>query len=128
MLHLSDFTRNWRPVRHVWPLVAAAGLGLAVAVAAWFAVSVWEERLARAKFTAVARDYATALQNGLDQYLGKILAVRAFYEASVEVDSDEFNLFTSQIVAGYDGAMSAPSASTRRGKGASPITRSEPGL
>ena len=105
MLHLSDFTRNWRPVRHVWPLVAAAGLGLAVAVAAWFAVSVWEERLARAKFTAVARDYATALQNGLDQYLGKILAVRAFYEASVEVDSDEFNLFTSQIVAGYDGAM-----------------------
>ncbi|MBC8013849.1 MAG: CHASE domain-containing protein [Methyloceanibacter sp.] len=105
MPDLSDFTRNWRPVRHVWPLVAAACLGLAVAVSAWFAVSVWEERLARAKFTAVAGDYATALQNGLDQYLGKILAVRAFYDASVEVDPDEFNLFTSQIVAGYDGAM-----------------------
>ena len=105
MPDLSEFKREWRPVRHIWPIVAAAGLGLAVAVAAWFAVSVWEERLARAKFTAVAGDYASVLQNGLDDYLGKILAVRAFYDASIEVDPDEFNLFTSRIMAGYDEAM-----------------------
>jgi len=84
-------------VSHAWPIVAAACLGLAVAVSAWFAVSIWEERLARAKFTAVAGDYASVLQNGLDDFLGKILALRAFYDSSVEVDSAEFSLFTSQI-------------------------------
>jgi CHASE1-domain containing sensor protein len=105
MPDLTEFTRKWRPVRHIWPIVAVACLGLAVAVAAWFAVSVWEQRLARAKFTAIAGDYASVLQNGLDAYLGKILAVRAFYDASVEVDRDEFNFFTSQILGGFENAM-----------------------
>ena len=31
--------------------------------------------------------------------------MRAFYDASVEVDADEFDLFTSQITAGYDETM-----------------------
>jgi diguanylate cyclase len=105
MPDLSEFTRKWQPVRLFWPIVAAACVGLAVAVSAWFAVSIWEERLARAKFTAVAGDYASVLQNGIDEYLGKILAVRAFYDASVEVDPDEFNLFTSRILEGQGGKM-----------------------
>jgi diguanylate cyclase (GGDEF)-like protein len=85
--------------------VAAACLGLIVALAAWFAVSVWEERLARAKFTAVAGDYAAILQSGIDEYLGRIRAVRAFYDASVEVDRDEFKLFTDQILGTYSNTM-----------------------
>ena len=79
MTDLFEFTRkNWQPARHVWPILAAACLGLAVAVASWFAVSVWEERLAKAKFVALASDYRTVLQTGLDDYLDKLLAVRAF--------------------------------------------------
>jgi CHASE1-domain containing sensor protein len=77
MPELAELTkRTWLPVRHVWPIVAAAFLGLALAAAAWLAVSAWEERLAKAKFTALASDYATVLQTGLDGYLVKILAVR----------------------------------------------------
>ena len=45
------------------------------------------------------------LQTGLDEYLGKLVAVRAFYDASVEVDPDEFALFTSQILDGVTGKM-----------------------
>jgi diguanylate cyclase (GGDEF)-like protein len=92
-------------VGHLWPILAAACLGLAVAVSAWFAVSVWEERLARAKFTDIAGDHATVLQNGLDEYLGELLSVRAFYDASREVDGDEFALFTSQILDGQNSRM-----------------------
>jgi len=40
------------------------------------------------------------LQSGLDNYLNKIFAVRAFYDASYEVDRDAFNLFTDQITPG----------------------------
>jgi hypothetical protein len=36
-------------------------LGVAVGVAAWIAVSIWEERLAKAKFNDVAADYTTVL-------------------------------------------------------------------
>jgi CHASE1-domain containing sensor protein len=59
------------------------------------AVSAWEERLARAQFTDVAGDYATVLQNGLNEDLGKLVAMRAFYDSSVTVDPDEFDLFTA---------------------------------
>ena len=92
-------------VAQVWPLLAVGLLGLAVAVAAWIAVSVWEERLARAKFNDVAGDYATVVQNGVDEDLDKIRALRAFFDASVEVDATEFDLFTKQILAGYGNAM-----------------------
>ncbi|HSK29606.1 MAG TPA: hypothetical protein VLA17_06545 [Candidatus Limnocylindria bacterium] len=106
MTDLTEYTKSaWQPARHVWPIVAAACLGLAIAMAAWFAVSVWEDRLAKAKFTAIAHDYATVLQTGFDDYLGKLLAVRAFYDASHEVDSVEFAVFTDQITRGYDDTM-----------------------
>ncbi len=105
MTEPTPVKRRWPSIRPLLPLIGAACVGLAVAVAAWIVVSAWEDRLAKTKFTNVAGDYATVLQNGLDQYLGKIHAVRAFYDASVEVDPDEFDLFTSQILAGYDDAM-----------------------
>jgi len=92
-------------VGHSWPILAAACLGLAVAVSAWFAVSAWEERLAKANFNNVAGNYASVLQNGLNDYLDKILAVRAFYDASVEVDADEFELFTSRVLGTHGGKM-----------------------
>jgi diguanylate cyclase (GGDEF)-like protein len=86
--------------RRFLPLVAAASAGVAVAVSAWLAVSVWEERLARVAFTNVAGDYAAVLQNGLDDYVDKLVDVRAFYDSSVKVDPDEFKLFTSRILQG----------------------------
>jgi CHASE1-domain containing sensor protein len=105
MPDLSEVKRKWQPVGHIWPILAAACLGLAVAISAWLAVSAWEERLPKAQFNDVAGDYATVLQNGLDAYLGKLLAVRAFYDSSVEVDPDEFVLFTGRILEGHDGKL-----------------------
>jgi hypothetical protein len=47
------------------------------------------------------------LQHGFDQYLGRLLAVRAFYDASVEVDPSEFALFTGRILEGQGAKMRA---------------------
>ena len=105
MADLSEYSRKWRPASHTWPIAAAALLGVAVAVSAWFAVSVWEQRLARAKFNAVAGNYASILQNGLDDFLANITALRAFYDASHTVDPDEFALFTGQLNSGKDDVM-----------------------
>jgi hypothetical protein len=76
-----------------------------LAAAAWITVSVWEERLAKARFNAVAGDYATVLQSGLNGYLDKIRALRAFYDASQGVNRREFDLFTNQILSRYGSAM-----------------------
>jgi len=89
----------------LWPLLAIGVLGLAVAGSPWIAVSVWEARLAKAKFNDVAGDYATVLQNGLNEYLDKIKALRALYDTSERVTRREFELFTSQILAGQDNIM-----------------------
>lgn len=131
MSDLPHIRRKWQSIGQFWPILAAGCFGLVVAISAWFVVSIWEERLARATFNDVAGDYAEVLQNGLDEYIGKLLAVRAFYEASVEVDPDEFALFTSQILGRADrqdarhlvvpasAAMSAPRSSASRSKGLS---------
>ena len=105
MPDLPDTRRKWQSIGQFWPILAAASLGLAVAVSAWLAVSVWEERLAKAKFNDIAGDYGTVLQTGLDEYLGKLVAVRAFYDSSVEVDPGEFSRFTDQILDGSTGKM-----------------------
>ena len=100
MADLPEIGPKLRLGRRFLPLMAAASAGVAVAVSAWLAVSVWEERLAEAAFTNVAGDYATVLQNGLDDYVNKLVDVRAFYDSSVEVDPDEFKLFTGRILEG----------------------------
>ena len=83
MPDLSEYSRKWRLASHTWPIAAAALLGVAVAVSAWFAVSVWEQRLARAKFNGIAGNYASILQNGLDDFLANITALRAFADAGL---------------------------------------------
>ncbi len=105
MQDLSGALSKRLHLAQVWPLVAVGLLGLVLAAAAWITVSVWEERLAKARFNAVAGDYAAVLQSGLDGYLDKIRALRAFYDASEGVNRREFDLFTSQILSGHGSAM-----------------------
>ncbi len=45
------------------------------------------------------------LQNGVNEYLDKMRAMRAFYDSSHDVDPDEFTRFSDQILAGYGDAM-----------------------
>ncbi|MGZ5918036.1 MAG: putative bifunctional diguanylate cyclase/phosphodiesterase [Methyloceanibacter sp.] len=105
MTDLPDIRSKWRFGGPFIPIAAAACVGLAVAISSWLAVSAWEQRLAKATFNDVAGDYASVLQNGLDQYLGKILAIRAFYDSSHSVEPDEFELFTSRLLQGQSSLM-----------------------
>ena len=72
---------------------------------AWLVVSVWEERLARAKFTAIAGDYASVLQNGLDEYLAKISCAACLLQLIRPGRPDEFDFFTGQINREGDDVM-----------------------
>ena len=73
----------------------AALIGIALSVTAGFMVSLWEDRHAVLEFNAIAENQYMALQNGLNEYLNKLLTVRALFESSDdEVSRKEFEAFT----------------------------------
>jgi CHASE1-domain containing sensor protein len=81
------------------PAVAAAAFGLALSVFAWFAVATWEDRLAKEDFAKSAADHAQALQAGLNEYLYKLVPLRALFNASNGgVSRGEFNVFTKDLL------------------------------
>src|SRR4029078_5784534 len=105
MPHRFEPKERWGPGMHYMPLLAVACLGLVAAVFAWVTVSAWEQRLFRQEFDNIAGDYASWLQNGVNEYLDKMRAMRAFYDSSHDVDPDEFDRFSNQILAGYGETM-----------------------
>jgi diguanylate cyclase (GGDEF)-like protein/PAS domain S-box-containing protein len=78
---LRDASAAWWPRPHV--LSAAAALfGISLSCLAWFAASERENRLAHQEFAASAGDHLLILQNGVDQYINDISALRAAFQAS----------------------------------------------
>ena|GEM_PF-583251 len=95
---------RWR-APHVLPSVVAGLIGLALSVSAWFAASQREDRLAVLEFSARANDHALTLQNGINAYLSKIVALRALYDASDFVDREEFDKFGRGILRGQTAIL-----------------------
>ena len=82
------------------PALLAALIGLALSVIGWMGVSRWEDRLASQEFTAVAETHQLVLQNGWNEYVNKLTAVRALFESSNEVTRAEFESFTQRLLKG----------------------------
>jgi diguanylate cyclase (GGDEF)-like protein len=98
MPHRIELKKRWGRGMYYVPILAVACLGLVSAALAWVTVSAWEERLAKQAFNDVAGDYGNVLQSGIDRYLEKLIAVRAFYDSSHQVDPNEFSLFTDRLL------------------------------
>ncbi len=62
--------------------VAAAICGVALTCLAWYAAFQQENRFADHELSARASDHLLALQNGIDQYINDISALRAAFQAS----------------------------------------------
>src|SRR6185312_15564826 len=67
------------------------------ATAFWFTWH-WEETLAQGKLTATARNHFLAVQDGLDEYLSKLSALRALFESSPDVTRAQFATFTGRLL------------------------------
>jgi diguanylate cyclase len=84
------------------PYVASIGvviIGLALSFSAWFAVLQRENRLAHEEFDARAGDHFLVLQNGIDQYINDISALRAAFQASEHgISRREFQSFSDHLL------------------------------
>ena len=84
----------WGQSRHFLPMFMAAAVGVALSVAAGFLVSRSENRHADLEFNSIAENHYLVLQNGLNEYLNKLLTLRALFDSSDDqVTRKEFEAF-----------------------------------
>jgi diguanylate cyclase (GGDEF)-like protein/PAS domain S-box-containing protein len=97
---LSNFFGSSGPLRRIAyvPSIGAAVVGLALTFFAWHAVHQRENRLAHQEFDARAGGHFLVLQNGIDQYINDISALRAAFQASEHgISRREFQSFSDHL-------------------------------
>lgn len=83
--------------------MSIAMLGIVFAGVIWslvasFFVWRWEDAHAEEEVTEIANGHFLALQNGLDEYLSKLVALRAFFESADIVTRTEFDVFAGRLL------------------------------
>jgi len=66
------------------PAAVAMVVGLLLTLAGSYAVSQWEERVTRVEFEGVAETQAIVMQNGMNEYISRLLALRTLFESANE--------------------------------------------
>jgi diguanylate cyclase (GGDEF)-like protein len=82
------------------PVAVAISIGCGLTITAATLAARWEERVARQDFTAVSESHLLVLQNGWNEYLNKLVALRAFFESFDAVTRPEFEIFTQRLLRG----------------------------
>ena len=94
-----DSLPGWWRNRYSWLSLSVAVVGLIASTAAWFAVSLREDRLAALEMASLANGQALTLQVGIGAYLRKVAALRALFEsADDKVSRAQFEQFTKQLM------------------------------
>jgi diguanylate cyclase (GGDEF)-like protein len=92
--------------KHCQPAITAAGIGLLMTFAATYAVGRWENGVTRAEFGSATKNQVTFLQNGIDEYLQRLTALRTFFESvNEEVTRSEFEFFNSRLFADHPSIL-----------------------
>jgi diguanylate cyclase len=85
--------------RQYLPSLLAGAVGIAMsATAAGFTASR-EDKLAQAQFQAIAENHFMVMQNGLNEYVNRLRAVRALFDSSEgQVSRNSFEAFTRPLL------------------------------
>ncbi len=88
------------------PAWVAAGIGLLLTLAAAYAVARWERRVTWTEFEGVAATQLLEMQNGVNEYLGRLVTLRTLFEsANEEVTRSEFEVFGSRLFENHPGVL-----------------------
>ena len=74
------------------------GIGIVLSIVAFFLVRDWEEAIIRADFESLARTHTASVHRELSRHLDASAALAGLYDASQEVDPDEFERFASGLL------------------------------
>ena len=97
------------PLSRRWlhrPALVAAGIGILLSLLAAYAVGRWEQRITRAEFEGAAATELIVLQNGINEYLSRLAALRTLFEsANEEITRSEFEVFSSRLFENHPGIL-----------------------
>src|ERR1700720_904 len=89
----------WDTSKHFLPMFMASAIGAALSIGAGLLVSQWEDRVGIREFDSVAENQSGILQNGINQYLSRLVALRALFESSRdEVSRRQFEIFAERTL------------------------------
>ena len=87
-------------LRQLLPCILASAIGVAVSVTAAGVIVQRDNNDADRQFRVLAENHFMVLQNGLNEYVNRLHAVRALFDSSEEpVTRNEFEAFTRPILA-----------------------------
>src|SRR3569833_1492162 len=75
-----------------------SGIGIVLSIVAIYLVRDWEEAIIRADFESLARTHTASVHRELSRHLDASAALAGLYDASQEVDPDEFERFASGLL------------------------------
>ena len=88
------------------PALVAAGIGLLLSLAGASAVGRWEERVTKVEFEGVAETQAIIMQNGVNEYVSRLAALRTLFEsANEEITRSEFETFSGRLFEQHPGIL-----------------------
>jgi CHASE1-domain containing sensor protein len=92
-------TELWGQSKHFLPMLMASVIGVALSIGGGLLVSQWEDRVAIREFQSIAENQSGILQNGINQYLSRLVALRALFESSRdEVSRRQFEIFAERTL------------------------------
>jgi diguanylate cyclase (GGDEF)-like protein len=88
------------------PALVAAGIGLLLSLIAACAVGRWEQRVTKVEFEGVAATELIVMQNGINEYLSRLVTLRALFEsANEEVTRSDFEVFGGRLFENHPGIL-----------------------
>ena len=88
------------------PALVAAGIGLVLSLAAAYAVGRWEQRVTRVEFEGVAATELIEMQNGVNEYLSRLVTLRTLFESANEVVTRSvFEVFGGRLFENHPGIL-----------------------
>src|SRR6266576_2126228 len=88
------------------PALVAVGIGLMLSLIAAYAVGRWEQRVTKVEFEGVAATELSVMQNGINEYLSRLVTLRTLFESTnEEVTRSEFEVFGGRLFADHPGIL-----------------------
>jgi len=92
-------TQAGNKLRQFVPCILAAGIGIGVSVAAASMTANRESRNAEQQFNVMAENNFMVVQNGVNEYVSKLRAVRALFDSSEgSISRNAFEAFTRPLL------------------------------
>ncbi|WP_245333922.1 bifunctional diguanylate cyclase/phosphodiesterase [Bradyrhizobium guangdongense] len=88
------------------PALVAVGVGLLFSVVGAAAVARWEDRVNRIEFENAAETEAIVMQNGMNEYISRLVALRTLFESTnQEITRSEFETFSARLFERHPGML-----------------------